>query len=144
MPLAVPFTIWGSTSPAPPSGRGFDPFPDIKTGAESVARTRRQSWWRRGESNPRPPRCERGALPTEPRPHKHKYYTRRSRTPATTVTRGSVRSRSSLELGPDRVPRDQRGYLKLTSLRHERYLTSFSIRTWSLRCVARGWPLPPP
>ena len=22
-------------------------------------------WWTRGDSNPRPPRCERGALPTE-------------------------------------------------------------------------------
>ena len=23
------------------------------------------SWWTRGDSNPRPPRCERGALPAE-------------------------------------------------------------------------------
>ncbi len=26
-------------------------------------------WWTRRDSNPRPPRCERGALPTEPRAH---------------------------------------------------------------------------
>ncbi len=29
----------------------------------------RFSWWSRRESNSRPPRCERGALPTELRPH---------------------------------------------------------------------------
>src|SRR5262245_65855862 len=28
----------------------------------------RREWWRRGESNPRPRRCERRALPTELRP----------------------------------------------------------------------------
>src|SRR5580698_1473311 len=26
------------------------------------------AWWSRGESNPRPPHCERGALPSELRP----------------------------------------------------------------------------
>ena len=26
-------------------------------------------WWSRGESNPRPPQCHCGALPTELRPH---------------------------------------------------------------------------
>src|SRR5579872_4065464 len=26
-------------------------------------------WWSRWDSNPRPPRCHRGALPTAPRPH---------------------------------------------------------------------------
>jgi hypothetical protein len=26
-------------------------------------------WWRWRDSNPRPPRCERGALPAEPHPH---------------------------------------------------------------------------
>jgi hypothetical protein len=26
-------------------------------------------WWRRAESNRRPPACKAGALPTEPRPH---------------------------------------------------------------------------
>ncbi len=31
-------------------------------------------WWRRWDSNPRPPRCERGALPAEPRPHSRIYY----------------------------------------------------------------------
>jgi hypothetical protein len=28
-----------------------------------------KQWWSRRESNPRPPHCERGALPTELRPH---------------------------------------------------------------------------
>src|SRR5216684_1505580 len=28
------------------------------------------SWWSRWDSNPRPPRCHRGALPTAPRPHR--------------------------------------------------------------------------
>src|SRR5258708_6521448 len=27
-------------------------------------------WWSRWDSNPRPPRCHRGALPTAPRPHR--------------------------------------------------------------------------
>ena len=28
-----------------------------------------KKWWRWGDSNPRPSRCERDALPTEPHPH---------------------------------------------------------------------------
>src|SRR5271167_681397 len=31
-------------------------------------------WWSRWDSNPRPPRCHRGALPTAPRPHLGKAY----------------------------------------------------------------------
>lgn len=34
-------------------------------------------WWRRGDSNPWPPRCERGALPAEPRPHADHYITKK-------------------------------------------------------------------
>src|SRR6266853_27518 len=30
----------------------------------------KKSWWSRWDSNPRPPRCHRGALPTAPRPHR--------------------------------------------------------------------------
>jgi hypothetical protein len=30
----------------------------------------RTFWWSRWDSNPRPPRCHRGALPTAPRPHR--------------------------------------------------------------------------
>jgi len=29
-----------------------------------------EGWWSRWDSNPRPPRCHRGALPTAPRPHR--------------------------------------------------------------------------
>ena len=32
----------------------------------------RTVWWSRWNSNPRPPRCHRGALPTAPRPHRWK------------------------------------------------------------------------
>ena len=35
-------------------------------------------WWTRGDSNPRPPRCERGALPAELLAHRFSqlsYYT---------------------------------------------------------------------
>src|SRR5579859_3573065 len=32
----------------------------------------REYWWSRWDSNPRPPRCHRGALPTAPRPHRWK------------------------------------------------------------------------
>lgn len=32
-------------------------------------RYRRKAWWSRRDSNPRPPRCERGALPAELLPH---------------------------------------------------------------------------
>src|SRR5258708_8768100 len=31
---------------------------------------KRISWWSRWDSNPRLPRCHRGALPTAPRPHR--------------------------------------------------------------------------
>ena len=30
-------------------------------------------WWSRWDSNPRPPRCHRGALPTAPRPHSRNF-----------------------------------------------------------------------
>src|SRR3954463_15287015 len=33
-------------------------------------RSLRNIWWSRWDSNPRPPRCHRGALPTAPRPHR--------------------------------------------------------------------------
>src|SRR5271169_3086199 len=33
-----------------------------------------KDWWSRWDSNPRPPRCHRGALPTAPRPHLGKAY----------------------------------------------------------------------
>ena len=33
------------------------------------ARPAGEGWWSRWDSNPRPPRCHRGALPTAPRPH---------------------------------------------------------------------------
>jgi putative endonuclease len=33
-------------------------------------------WWSRWDSNPRPPRCHRGALPTAPRPHRRKTASR--------------------------------------------------------------------
>jgi hypothetical protein len=36
-----------------------------------------KSWWRRRGSNPRPPHCERGALPAELRPHRLKIIARR-------------------------------------------------------------------
>jgi hypothetical protein len=32
-------------------------------------------WWTRGDSNPRPPRCERGALPAELLAHSHSSLT---------------------------------------------------------------------
>ena len=31
------------------------------------------TWWTRRGSNPRPPRCERGALPAEPRAHLYSF-----------------------------------------------------------------------
>src|ERR1700730_13226506 len=33
-----------------------------------------QIWWSRWDSNPRPPRCHRGALPTAPRPHWVRHF----------------------------------------------------------------------
>src|SRR5690348_15393054 len=35
----------------------------------------RVQWWSRWDSNPRPPRCHRGALPTAPRPHRYRQST---------------------------------------------------------------------
>ena len=31
----------------------------------TLSRSIKLFWWIQGDSNPRPPRCERGALPTE-------------------------------------------------------------------------------
>src|SRR5258707_9964769 len=33
-----------------------------------------ESWWTRGDSNPRPPRCERGALPAELLAHEQQIH----------------------------------------------------------------------
>ena len=43
----------------------------LNKGKASVSgmKLRLSVWWTRRDSNPRPPRCERGALPTEPRAH---------------------------------------------------------------------------
>jgi hypothetical protein len=38
--------------------------------AGTVLRREGERWWRRRGLNPRPPRCERGALPTELLPHR--------------------------------------------------------------------------
>jgi hypothetical protein len=38
-------------------------------------RKEKKRWWRRRGLNPRPPRCERGALPTELLPHLEGHYT---------------------------------------------------------------------
>ena len=43
----------------------------------SVGNYLRETWWRRRGLNPRPPRCERGALPTELLPHLADHYTPR-------------------------------------------------------------------
>src|SRR4029450_879149 len=49
---------------APALAMPGDPFPERVT----IESRERPEWWRRGESNPRPRRCERRALPTELRP----------------------------------------------------------------------------
>src|SRR5690348_17516197 len=36
---------------------------------------KKAKWWSRWDSNPRPPRCHRGALPTAPRPHRYRQST---------------------------------------------------------------------
>src|SRR5579872_4721182 len=41
-------------------------------------RTQRGRWWSRRDLNPRPPRCERGALPAELLPHRRPEILRRS------------------------------------------------------------------
>lgn len=52
-----------------------DPKPERRTtaldnaSAGTVLRREGERWWRRRGLNPRPPRCERGALPTELLPH---------------------------------------------------------------------------
>ena len=43
------------------------------------------AWWRRWESNPRPPQCECGALLTELRPQYH-YYTKNPNVPQRTLS----------------------------------------------------------
>ena len=80
------------TRPAPPQGRGqcdggtvcgfphrvkseVKPVACIKVCAPRSPPNKKDAcrrlfyWWTRRDSNPRPPRCERGALPTEPRAH---------------------------------------------------------------------------
>ena len=41
----------------------------VDASAGTIHRPGREGWWRRRGLNPRPPRCERGALPTELLPH---------------------------------------------------------------------------
>jgi hypothetical protein len=45
-------------------------IPGESNGVISAVEKRDESWWSRWDSNPRPPRCHRGALPTAPRPHR--------------------------------------------------------------------------
>ena len=64
-------------------GRGKRFAPDKKRESAIVAlpirktdeRKEKKRWWRRRGLNPRPPRCERGALPTELLPHLGGHYT---------------------------------------------------------------------
>lgn len=61
-----------------------DPKPERRTPAlgnapaGTVLRREGERWWRRRGLNPRPPRCERGALPTELLPHLEAPYSPRS------------------------------------------------------------------
>src|SRR5262249_39640788 len=65
--------------------------------------TRHSAWWRRGDSNPRPPPCKGGALPTEPRPpgrvtRDARRVTRRTGFPVLLVTRHALRVTASVGL----------------------------------------------
>src|SRR5208283_6209139 len=53
----------------------------------------KKPWWSRWDSNPRPPRCHRGALPTAPRPHRSTlfYHTPAYRRPPSECTAGNCR-----------------------------------------------------
>ena len=42
----------------------------LMEGEERESGSNSLQWWSRWDSNPRPPRCHRGALPTAPRPHR--------------------------------------------------------------------------
>src|SRR5208282_2084379 len=44
-----------------------------ENGRANFLRCSRLDWWSRWDSNPRPPRCHRGALPTAPQPHRGGY-----------------------------------------------------------------------
>src|SRR5208282_6347064 len=44
-----------------------------ENGRANFLRCSRLDWWSRWDSNPRPPRCHRGALPTAPRPHRQPF-----------------------------------------------------------------------
>ena len=61
-------------------------------------------WWTRGDSNPRPPRCERGALPAELLAHEQQ----------------TDFSKRSLPCQHGREPRNRQGRNKLRPLRHNR------------------------
>src|ERR1700735_1546017 len=43
-----------------------------RMGGDNRHKGKKMKWWTTGESNPRPPHCERGALPTELVAHYHK------------------------------------------------------------------------
>ena len=57
-----PFTTRGSTSPATPSGRGFNPTMNQKWKRTPQNRVRFHFWWRRRELNPRPRIARAGRL----------------------------------------------------------------------------------
>src|SRR5208282_1233895 len=93
-PPFLPQMSKSSRNPAQPRNQPSPPIPNLRSPADEplrrlniaapflhgprgqLSRTRevnssRQDWWTAGDSNPRPPRCERDALPTELPAHSH-------------------------------------------------------------------------
>ena len=58
-----------------PSASARSVFPLVQTTTRLGSAPRRR-WWRRTESNCRPPACKAGALPAELRPHIHRFVAR--------------------------------------------------------------------
>ena len=91
-------------------------------GSQNLGTQKAMEWWSRWDSNPRPPRCHRGALPTAPRPHRKNSacsYSTREQRASTHASGGCAQDQNSFEIAariPSSLP--QRS-LQLETLRRQ-------------------------
>src|SRR5271169_4473392 len=127
-------------------------------------------WWSRWDSNPRPPRCHRGALPTAPRPHRgilQKFITPAGNLTASCASHYSeVGFRILLDVKQPRryseAPKSkataqmERNWEEMQQISRKPYKTSLTLATFTLAIVSAApflslplaaqqtGPLPPP
>ncbi len=86
----------------PPRSQQLANRPAPPGGGDGRRRRRIPGWWRRGDSNPRPPACKAGALPLSyvPTPHRERVH------PQFTIAASSLEKECPLRLRPS-LPSDR-------------------------------------